>query len=150
MIHTILVIDDCTLDNAVIRNLLYNERYNTISALNGREALDLIESRNVDLIFLDMTMPVMDGTAFLAEFKRTNYYRTIPVVIVTGREKSDIIEKVMLEYDIFDFILKPFDKIKSLDSVDYLIFVNKIKAALRYRAAMKKLEEMKSKDERDR
>jgi CheY-like chemotaxis protein len=139
MINTILVIDDSALDNAVVRNILYHERYNIISALNGREALDMIEGRNVDLILLDMYMPVMDGIAFLEEFKKTSYYRTIPVIMTTSVDKSDIIKSVIQEYEVFDYVLKP------LDSFNHLIFANKIKAALRYRTALKELMELKAK-----
>ena len=149
MINTILVIDDCTLDNAILRNLLYTEHYNTISALNSHEALDLIESRNVDLILLDMAMPVLNGVAFLKEFQKTVYYHTVPVIMVTSADKTDIIEQVINEYDIFDYILKPFDEIKNLDSIHNLIFINKIKSALRYRVALKKLIEVTNKKVED-
>jgi len=57
MINTILVIDDNVFDNAIIKNYLSGERYSIISAVNGREALELIESRNIDLILLDIVMP---------------------------------------------------------------------------------------------
>jgi len=126
MINTILVTDDNVLDNAIIRNYLYKERYNIISALNGREALDLIESRNIDLILLDMVMPVMDGYEFMQVFSKTPYYKEIPVIVTSSLDSADNIKKV-LEYEIFDYILKPFDNINKL------IIVNKIKTALRYR-----------------
>ncbi len=140
MINTILVIDDSALDNAVLRNLLYHEHYNIISALNGREALDMIEGRNIDLILLDMFMPVMDGIAFLNEFKKTGYYRTIPVIMTTSMDKTDIISKVIHEYELFDYVLKP------LDSINHLIFINKVKAAIRYRKALKELMDLKTKE----
>lgn len=126
MINTILVTDDNVLDNAIIRNYLYKERYNIISALNGREALDLIESRSIDLILLDMIMPVMDGYEFMQVFSKTPYYKEIPVIVTTSLDSADNIKKV-LEYEIFDYIIKPFDNINKL------IIVNKIKTALRYR-----------------
>lgn len=129
MINTILVTDDNVLDNAIIRNYLYNERYNIISALNGREALDLIESRNIDLILLDMIMPVMGGYEFMQEFTKTPYYKEIPIIVTSSLDGSDNIEKI-LEYDIFDYIIKP------LDHINRLILVNKIKSGLRYRNAI--------------
>lgn len=126
MINTILVTDDNVLENAIIRNYLYKERYNIISALNGREALDLIESRNVDLILLDMVMPVMDGYGFMKEFSKTPYYKEIPIIITSSLDGSDNIEKI-LQYNIFDYIIKP------LDHINRLILVNKIKTALHHR-----------------
>jgi len=86
-----------------------------------------------------MYMPVMDGIAFLEEFKKTSYYRTIPVIMTTSVDKSDIIKSVIQEYEVFDYVLKP------LDSFNHLIFANKIKAALRYRTALKELMELKAK-----
>lgn len=126
MISTILVTDDNVLDNALIKNYLFAERYNILSALNGREALDLIESRNIDLILLDMIMPVMNGYEFMREFTKTPYYKEIPIIITSSLDGSENIEKI-LQYEIFDYIIKP------LDHINRLILVNKIKSALRYR-----------------
>ncbi|NLL05992.1 MAG: response regulator [Clostridiaceae bacterium] len=129
MISTILVTDDNVLDNALIKNYLFAERYNILSALNGREALDLIESRNIDLILLDMIMPVMNGYEFMREFTKTPYYKEIPIIITSSLDGSENIEKI-LQYEIFDYIIKP------LDHINRLILVNKIKSALRYRNAV--------------
>lgn len=86
MISTILVTDDNILDNAILRNYLYKERVNIVSVLNGREALDIVESRNVDVIILDLIMPVLDGFGFLEEFCKMNSYREIPVIISSNLE----------------------------------------------------------------
>jgi response regulator RpfG family c-di-GMP phosphodiesterase len=136
MNNTILVTDDNMLDNAIIRNYLYTERYSLISAVNGREALDLIESRNIDLILLDMVMPVMDGYEFLKEFSKTHYHKEIPVIVTTNIDEPENIKKT-LEYEIFDYIVKP------LDNINKLILVNKIKAALKYRNALLNLDKAK-------
>lgn len=137
MIQTILVTDDSALDNAVMRNYLSNEHLNMISALNGREALDILESRNIDLIMLDMVMPVMDGMAFLNAFKQTPYYKTVPIIVASSLDHTDTIQKVLLDYEIFDYIIKP------LDHINRLIVVNKIKAGLRYRQCLKELAQLK-------
>lgn len=126
MISTILVTDDNVLDNAIIRNYLYNERLNMISALNGREALELVESRNVDLIMLDLIMPVMDGFEFLKQFSKTEFSKQIPIIVSSGLDDTKDIEKI-LSYNIYDYIIKP------LDHVNRLILVNKIKNAIKYR-----------------
>lgn len=124
--HTILVADDNLLDNAVIRDYLFNERYNIISASNGLEALELIEGRSIDLIILDMIMPVMDGFEFLKQFSMTKYYGEIPVIVVSAVDDEESIAKVM-EYNVFDYIIKPLNKINRL------IFINKVKKALFFR-----------------
>jgi PleD family two-component response regulator len=136
MINTILVTDDNVLDNAILRNYLYNERYNLISALNGMEALEMLESRNVDLIILDMVMPVMDGFGFLKQFSQTKYYHEIPVIVASSLDNTKNIEEV-LSYDIYDYILKP------LDHINRLILVNKIRKAIDYRKNLLELAKAK-------
>lgn len=125
MISTILVTDDNALDNAILRNYLYKEHVNIISALNGREALDMIESRKIDIIILDLEMPVLDGFGFLEEFSKTAFYKEIPIIISSAAE-MDVIEKVF-SYDVYDFILKP------LTQTNKLILINKIRKALEFR-----------------
>ncbi|GAE89090.1 response regulator [Acetivibrio straminisolvens] len=132
MINTILVIDDNVFDNAIIKNYLYGERYSIVSALNGREALELIESRNIDLILLDIVMPIMDGYDFLKEFSKTSYYKEIPVIVTSNLDSTENIEKI-LEFEIFDYIIKPIEQINKF------ILSNKIKSALKYRNAILEL-----------
>lgn len=133
MINTILVTDDNVLDNALLKKYLYDERYNLISAVNGAEALDLIESRNVDVIILDIIMPVLDGYEFLKLFSRTELYKEIPIIITSGIEDTKNIEEILNTYTIYDYIIKP------LDHLNRLILVNKIRAATRYRKSLLEL-----------
>jgi PleD family two-component response regulator len=143
MINTVLVIDDNALDNAVFRNYLYSERLNLLSALNGREALDMLEGRNVDVIVLDLVMPVMDGLEFLKAFKKTSYYNFIPVIITTSMDSEETIRSVISEYDVFDYVIKP------LDQINKMILVNKIRTAIRYRSALKELYSLKEQKEEE-
>ncbi len=143
MINTVLIIDDNALDNAVLRNYLYNARLNLLSALNGREALDMLEGRNVDVIVLDLVMPVMDGLDFLKEFKKTCYYNTIPVIITTSLDSEETIRSVVTEYEVFDYIIKP------LDQINRMILINKIRTAIRYRNALKELFSFRRQREED-
>lgn len=133
MINTILVTDDNVLDNALLKKYLYDERYNLISAVNGAEALDLIEGRNVDVIILDIIMPVLDGYEFLKLFSRTELYKEIPIIITSGIEDTKNIEEILNTYTIYDYIIKP------LDHINRLILVNKIRAATRYRKSLLEL-----------
>jgi PleD family two-component response regulator len=136
MINTILVTDDNVLDNAILRNYLYNERFNLISALNGREALELVESRNVDLIILDLIMPVLDGFGFLKQFSKTELYKEIPIIIASSIDDTKDIEEI-LKYNIYDYVIKP------LDHINRQIMLNKIKKAIEYRTNILELNRMK-------
>ncbi len=133
MINTILVTDDNVLDNAILKKYLFNERYDLVSAVNGAEALDLIESRNIDVIILDMIMTVLDGYEFLKLFSKTELYKEIPIIITSGIEDTKNIEEILNTYTIFDYIIKP------LDHINRIILVNKIKAATQYRKTLLEL-----------
>lgn len=103
----ILVIDDNQINREVLRKIL-NQDYEVLEAANGLEALNLldIECASVSAILLDIVMPVMDGYAFLAEF-RGRTYSEIPVIIMTGSTDPDTEEKA-LRSGACDFITKPF------------------------------------------
>ncbi len=131
MISTILVTDDNVLDNAILRNYLYKERVNIISALNGKEALDMVESRNVDIIILDLVMPVMNGYEFLEEFSKTPFYREIPIIVASGIDNREL-EKVY-GYDIYDYVIKP------LTQTNKFILINKVRKALQFRKMLVEL-----------
>ena len=132
MINTILVTDDNVLDNAILKNYLYKERFNVISALNGREALEQLEIRNVDLIILDLVMPVLDGFQFLKQFSKTELYKEIPIIISSSLSDPKDLEQIF-KYNIYDYVIKP------LDHLNRLIMVNKIKNALEYRRMLLEL-----------
>jgi response regulator RpfG family c-di-GMP phosphodiesterase len=138
MIRTILVTDDNILDNAILRDYLYKERYNMISAVNGVEALELLEGRNVDLILLDLVMPVMDGFEFLKNFSKTHFYNEIPIIVTSSLSKAEDMDKVF-KYNIFDYIIKP------LDNFNRKILVNKIRKAIIFRDILKENFELKNK-----
>lgn len=80
--------------------------YRVVTARNGEEALQrLAEQRDVNLILLDMRMPVMDGWAF-ARILRDRYGRRIPVIVVTAAEDSKLrANEIGAEADLG----KPFD-----------------------------------------
>jgi PleD family two-component response regulator len=138
MISTILVTDDNVLDNAILKNYLYKERFNVISALNGREALEQLEIRNIDLIILDLVMPVLDGFQFLKQFSKTELYKEIPIIIASSLNDSKDIEQIF-KFKIYDYVIKP------LDHINRLIMVNKIKNALEYRKMLLDLKKLGAK-----
>ena len=128
MINTVLVIVT-TFGQCCIKKLPVQYDH-LISALNGREALDMLEGRNVDVIVLGLA-PVMDGLDFLKEFKKT-FHNTI-LIIITSLDSEETIGSVIKEYEVFDYIIKP------LDQINRMILLNKIRTAISYRNALKEL-----------
>lgn len=80
------------------------QKYGFSTAANGEEALKILQTEKIDLIILDIQMPVMDGLQFLAELHNRRIW--LPVIIMTGAN-IEISEKKFAEYGIVDYLKKP-------------------------------------------
>jgi len=99
--------------------LLLNTGANLLYASNGKEALELLEENKVDLVLIDMKMPVMDGYEATREIKRK--YPRLPVIAQTAYAiKSDEMECLAAGCD--DYIAKPIDKNKLYSKIQELLF----------------------------
>ncbi|MBC5996728.1 DNA-binding response regulator [Romboutsia ilealis] len=108
MKNTILVVDD----EAEIRNLLgiylSNEGYEVIKASNGEEAIEIVNSKDIKLIVLDVMMPKMDG---IETCKRIREKMNIPILMLSAKsEDMDKIQGIMTGAD--DYITKPFNPLE--------------------------------------
>jgi CheY-like chemotaxis protein len=107
----ILVVDDSTL----VRNLIqkvFNDQFEVILASDGKEALDFIETNNIDNVLgvlLDLNMPNVNGFEVLEYFKNNNLFTKIPVAIVTGDDSKETVNKAFA-YPIVDVLNKPFNE----------------------------------------
>ncbi|MBR5338225.1 MAG: response regulator [Lachnospiraceae bacterium] len=103
----ILVVDDNTVNLALVEQEL-QEKYDVVPVISGRRAINFLYRERVDLILLDVQMPIMDGVETLKEIRRLENGVTVPVVFLTARkEKSAVLAGSKL--GIMDYILKPFD-----------------------------------------
>ena len=88
MTHKILVIDDSELAREMTESMLMELGYETESAENGMEALEMAMATHYDCILVDLNMPVMDGYTFIEKIRKTDGYDEVPVVIVTTESES--------------------------------------------------------------
>lgn len=104
----ILVVEDNDLNRAILCEIL-SASYNTIEADNGKEALELLRTttQKVDLILLDLMMPIMNGYEFLDELKNDKELSLIPVIVTTQNESEDD-EIAALSHGATDFVPKPY------------------------------------------
>ncbi len=85
-----LVVDDVAMNRKVLRMFLEKRGWEAVEAENGRQALDILEQRqDFQVIFMDVSMPVMDGLEATSRIKRQDSLREIPVVGVTAHAMSD-------------------------------------------------------------
>jgi len=85
----ILVLDDEPDVVTYLETLLRDNGYETVSARNGREGMDLIRIKHPDLVTLDISMPESSGTRFYKELKSDPNLSGIPVVVVTAVSGED-------------------------------------------------------------
>ena len=116
MDKAIIVADDSMIIKNVIEKALSDE-YVVLKAANGREAIKHITDKKYEIVgmLLDLNMPEADGFVVLNYFKNNNLFKKYPIVIISGDDTSETINKAFT-YDIVDMLNKPFtgDKIKSM------------------------------------
>jgi two-component system chemotaxis response regulator CheY len=78
-----------------------------LEASNGREALDILEGKWIDLILSDVHMPVMDGIAFIESLREKDICKDTPVVFVTTEANEDRLNHLM-NLGASGYIRKPF------------------------------------------
>ena len=105
---SIMIVEDTEINRAILTNIFEND-YKVIQAENGKEALEILYSGcNVDLILLDIIMPVMDGIEFMEIVKKDDRYSKIPIIVNTSQsEKENELRAFELGAD--DFIPKPYN-----------------------------------------
>ena len=102
----ILIVDDEPFNVDYLEQELEDLGYETVSARNGKEAIDRVGSDSPDLILLDVMMPVMDGFTVCRILKGNDETRLIPIVIMTALDGiEDRIKGIEAGAD--DFLTKP-------------------------------------------
>jgi len=99
---------------------ILEEYYAVQTAENGKEALLKIRQEKPDLIILDLMMPVMDGYQLCEELKKEKGLDTIPIVMVTAKNKHEDMEEGYLS-GAQGYIFKPFTAKDLLKVTDLLL-----------------------------
>jgi serine phosphatase RsbU (regulator of sigma subunit) len=106
----ILIVDDEPLNIDYLEQELEDLDYEVLSARNGQEALELVDSQLPDMILLDIMMPIMDGFEVLARLKAEKQWRDIPVVVISAlSDMNNVVKGIELGAE--DYLPKPFDPV---------------------------------------
>ena len=102
---TVLIVDDEKNYLVVLGAFLAEQGYETMTADNAEQALEIVKSTDLDLVVTDMKMSPMDGTELLRHIKAV--YPDLPVIMMTA---YGTVEKAVeaMQLGAFNFILKPF------------------------------------------
>jgi len=114
MSKTVLVVDDAAFMRMMIRDILAREGYVIHEAVNGRDAVEKYGEVQPDIVTMDITMPEMSGLEALRLIREQDPAARVLMVSAMGQQKM-IVEA--LEYGAMDFLVKPFQPTKVLETV---------------------------------
>jgi two-component system response regulator HydG len=122
----ILIIDDDRDFVESIRSLLASAGYTVFVARSGQEGIERIRSNGIDILLLDLCLPVLSGLETYLELKRTGH--TIPTIIITAHadEYANDIDRLR-SLSVSGVLRKPFDPRELLEAVDRLARTSKEK-----------------------
>ncbi len=106
--QTVMVVDDEPDTVNLVKTILEREGYDIITANNGKECLEKLKDKNVDLVLLDIMMPGMSGWDVYEKIKKM-YRSDLKVVFLTVLEATTKRREELAKEGIVDYITKPFD-----------------------------------------
>ncbi len=101
----ILIADDDRQMRRLVKMILERDGHEVVEAADGLDALDVIESGQIDLMVLDLDMPRLDGMGVLEELRARVVTASLPVIVLTARTGET--EAQVLDLGAHDFITKP-------------------------------------------
>jgi two-component system, cell cycle response regulator DivK len=116
----ILVVEDNDLNREMLTSRLRRNGYETEIAVNGKDALSMVEQFKPDLILMDMNLPVMDGWEATRALKKNAGTRRIPIIGLSAHaHEMDIIKSMNAGCDAYE--TKPVDMPQLLAVIHSLI-----------------------------
>ncbi len=106
----LLVVDDNRVNRLLLGRALEQLGHAVTFAENGREALEALRQRRVDLVLLDIEMPEMDGYQVLAALAADQRLRDVPVVMMSSVEEVDSVARC-IEMGAEDYLFKPVNPV---------------------------------------
>lgn len=116
----VLIIDDSRTIVVALTKILRSAGYKTIEALDAETGLELLRSRPVELIFLDIVLPGMNGFSALRALRRAPETRDVPVIMMSGNEQATeqfFGSKIGAD----DFMKKPFSRLEVFARIERLL-----------------------------
>jgi len=107
--NTILIVEDSPTQAMQLKILLLENGYETLLAVNGREAIDMVSKQKPDLIVSDVMMPIMDGYEMCQKIKSDHILKNIPIILLTTlSDLEDIFHGLNVQADYY--VTKPFQE----------------------------------------
>ncbi|EJG1271035.1 response regulator [Vibrio parahaemolyticus] len=115
--RTIMVVDDNESLRKFTAMLLEKQGFEVVQKEDGQQALDTLEKENIDLILMDIEMPIVDGVEASRRIRNSEKpYATVPIIAHTGDSSPVTLDKIGSS-GMSDFIVKPADKNRLFDKI---------------------------------
>ena len=112
----ILIVDDYAVTQRVLGHILKHGGYETFSALNGLEAIEIFQEEVIDLVICDIAMPEMNGIALLQHIRADANLNALPVIMLTASGQDE--DRVQAELEgASGFLTKPVSSDELLTTV---------------------------------
>jgi DNA-binding response OmpR family regulator len=115
---TILLVDDESDILSLLSERLKKSNFQVYTAREGRAGLEELKKQKIELIILDIVMPVMDGFAMLKAVKQNPELSDIPIIISTARS---MMKDTFYAMGVDFFLPKPYDTKELLDKINFLL-----------------------------
>jgi signal transduction histidine kinase len=106
----LLIVDDNETNRDLLTRHLQRQGHHVTVAENGRQALEVIQTRTFDLVLLDIMMPEMNGYQVLQYLKNHEIWRNVPVIMISALGEMDSVVRC-IEMGAEDYLPKPFDPV---------------------------------------
>jgi two-component system chemotaxis response regulator CheY len=105
----VLVVDDERLARHLLRGFLSRDGYQVVEAVNGAEALRILQAQQIRFVITDWMMPELNGLELIRALRRDGAAHLVYIILLTAKEHgSELVEAMDAGAD--DFIRKPFDR----------------------------------------
>ena len=117
----VMIVDDDSTIVQVIKDILTPKGYNVISAMNGSDALTLLQREKPALLLVDFFLPDMSGRELCVKIRENDSYKDLKIIFSTGTTFTDSGKEELKQLNVVDFISKPFHFKELLEKVEKYI-----------------------------
>ena len=107
MEKTILTVDDSSTVRAILSTMLLDAGYKVIEAVDGQDAIEQLEKRQINMLITDLNMPRVDGLDLIRHVRRSAGRRFMPIIMLTS-EGDDVKRQAGKTAGASGWIMKPF------------------------------------------
>ncbi len=114
--RNVLIVEDDENTVFLLKTLLGSKGYQVLQAWDGKQAVEIAETKELDLILLDLQLPRLSGLGVIHRLREKSRFESLPIIIMTGHEPERF-QGNAIEAGCDDFLPKPID----LDRLDAIL-----------------------------